>query len=39
MIVMATAGHTGFFQFVLGSAAETVARRAEASVMTIRIGT
>jgi nucleotide-binding universal stress UspA family protein len=38
MIVMATAGYTGFFQFVLGSAAETVARRAEASVMTIRIG-
>lgn len=37
LITMATPGYTGFFQIVLGSAAETVARRAECSVMTIRV--
>ncbi len=37
MILMATAGYTGFFQFVLGSAAETVARRAACSVITVKL--
>lgn len=37
MILMATAGYTGFFQFVLGSAAETIARRASCSVITLRL--
>lgn len=37
MILMATAGYTGFFQIVLGSAAETVARRATCSVITVRL--
>jgi nucleotide-binding universal stress UspA family protein len=37
MILMATAGYTGFFQVVLGSAAETVARRASCSVLTMRL--
>jgi nucleotide-binding universal stress UspA family protein len=38
LIVMGTAGYGGFFHLVLGSAAETVARRAGCSVMTIRVG-
>ena len=37
LIAMGTPGYTGFFQVVLGSVAETVARRASCSVMTIRI--
>jgi nucleotide-binding universal stress UspA family protein len=38
LIVMGTAGFGGFFHFVLGSAAETVARRAGCSVMIMRVG-
>jgi nucleotide-binding universal stress UspA family protein len=39
VIVMGTFGFTGFFQLVLGSTAETVARRSLASVVTLRLRT
>ncbi|HUE38749.1 MAG TPA: universal stress protein [Candidatus Binatia bacterium] len=37
VITMATAGFTGFFQLVLGSTAETVARKSLCSVVTLRM--
>jgi len=37
VIVMGTAGFTGFFQLVLGSTAEAVARRSLCSVVTLRL--
>jgi nucleotide-binding universal stress UspA family protein len=39
VIVMGTFGFTGFFQLVLGSTAETVARRSLCSVVTLRLRT
>ena len=39
VITMGTAGFTGFFQLVLGSTAETVARKSLSSVVTLRLRT
>jgi nucleotide-binding universal stress UspA family protein len=39
VITMGTAGFTGFFQLVIGSTAETVARKSLCSVVTLRLRT